>query len=116
MSYEELRGYIRLLETRTNLIDWSAIRADQISASSAGRKMGLQIADAVASGFFKAVEPSSYGHTEDRYARMLKPVVYRRGALFRGYGLKFWPREIETRVSNENSLSWVREFYGPKEK
>ena len=85
------------------------IRHDQIYTYSAGQRMGLQIADAVASGFFKAVEPTQYGHTEERYARMLKPVLYRKEETYEGYGLKFWPREIR------NRLSWFREVFEEEE-
>jgi Protein of unknown function (DUF3800) len=86
----------------------------QIHVYSAGRRMGLQIADAVASGFFKAVEPSPYGHTEDRYARMLRPVVYRKEENFRGHGLNFWPWPAESLLEKEQ-FGWVRETFGKEE-
>ena len=73
--------------------------------------MGLQIADAIASGFFKAVEPSPYGHTEDRYARMLRPIVYHRQRCYQGYGLKFWPREAAATLGGRH-FRWLREIYG----
>jgi hypothetical protein len=113
MSYEELRQYMQLLQERETSIDWSAIRCDQINAFTAGRRMGLQIADAVASGFFKAVEPSQYGHTEDRYARMLRPIVYNRERCFQGYGLKFWPREVAGTFGGPH-FRWLREVYAER--
>lgn len=73
--------------------------------------MGLQIADAVASGFFKAVEPSRLGFTEDRYARMLKPVVFRHKNRYLGYGLKFFPREVDEVIDEEPCLDWVKQHY-----
>jgi Protein of unknown function (DUF3800) len=113
MSYTELGQYLELLKTRVppTSIDWSVIRCDQISAHSAGRRMGLQIADAVASGFFKAVEPTRFGHTEDRYARMLKSIVYHRERCYKGYGLKFWPREVDRSLGTEERFRWFREIY-----
>ncbi len=101
------------LQERETSIDWSAIRCDQINAFTAGRRMGLQIADAVASGFFKAVEPSQYGHTEDRYARMLRPIVYNRERCFQGYGLKFWPREVAGTLGAQH-FRWLREVYAER--
>ncbi len=99
MSYSEMRTYLDLLreqkDTRDVRIDWSTIRTDQITAYSAGRRMGLQIADAVAGSFYYAVEPSQYGYTEDRYVKLLKPIVYHRHGRSLGYGVKFWPREAE---------------------
>jgi Protein of unknown function (DUF3800) len=104
MSYEDLSSFI----VQTDRFQGAPIRCDQIHACSAGQKVGLQIADAVASGFFKAVEPSEYGHTEDRYARMLKPVLYRKGETYRGYGLRFWPVE-------KDRYDWVREICSEEE-
>jgi hypothetical protein len=115
MSYHELREYLRLLEAQTGFFDvrieWSVINTDQIVVFSAGRRMGLQIADAVAGSFFYAVQPSQYGYTEDRHARILKPVVYHQKGRYLGHGLKFWPREAESMVRTEDSLRWVQEDY-----
>jgi hypothetical protein len=113
MSYADLGKYLELLKTRIppTSIDWSAIRCDRITAHSAGKRMGLQIADAVASGFFKAVEPTRFGHTEDRYARMLKGIVYHRERCYKGYGLKFWPREVDGALGTEERFRWFRESY-----
>lgn len=108
MSYEDLRQYFKLLESGPpNTLDWSVIRCDQMQAFTAGRRMGLQIADAIASGFFKAVEPTHYGHTEDRYVRMLKPIVYHNRGRYAGYGVKIWPREAH----GQSALSWLNEHY-----
>jgi hypothetical protein len=115
MSYEELKKYLELLHTRTGFfevrIDWSAIKPDQIEAYPPGRRMGLQIADAVAGSFFYAVQPSQHGFTENRYARILKPVVYHRQGQYQGYGIKFWPREVDEMVKSEERLAWVQEAY-----
>src|SRR3546814_10749936 len=53
--------------------------------------MGLQLADAVASSLYFAVNPNRYGETEDRYASILAPTLYRHRGTVHGYGLKFWP-------------------------
>jgi len=110
MSYENL-----IQSLRTPRFEGTPIRHDQMYACTAGRRMGLQIADAVASGFFKAVEPTEHGYTEDRYARMLGTVLYRRGEACRErHGLKFWPRPLK-RAFAESRLSWVREILEEKE-
>ncbi|HEY0552789.1 MAG TPA: DUF3800 domain-containing protein, partial [Thermoanaerobaculia bacterium] len=56
MNYDDLIESIR-----TAPFEGSSVRHDQIYSYTSGRRMGLQIADAVASGFFKAVEPTEYG-------------------------------------------------------
>lgn len=114
MSYEELREYLEHLRTEFEpqevRIDWSAIRANQVVALSAGRRAGLQVADAVAAAFYCALEPSQYGFTEDRYARMLKPVLYSRKGRYEGYGLKLWPVALE-QLQPESLYSGLREAY-----
>jgi hypothetical protein len=115
MSYDEMRAYFSYLRANTGpldvTIDWEVIDAARIAAYSAGKRMGLQLADAVASSFFYAVEPSQYGYTEDRYARMLKPVVWHRNGRYLGYGLKPWPREIDDIIKGRKSLAWIGEEY-----
>ena len=88
MSYDEMRDYFSCLQARTGLfdirIDWSVIKPEQIEAATSGKYMGLQIADAVASSLFYAVQPSQYGYTEDRYARILLTVTGVAGAWVTG--------------------------------
>jgi len=115
MSYQEMRDYISYLKDHTGVFDvrieWGSINADLITAFSPGKRMGLQIADAVAGSFFYAVEPTAYGYTEDRYARMLKPVVYHHKGRYSGYGIKLWPREVDSLfLQNKNSV-WFRKEY-----
>lgn len=111
MSYTELKNYLSLLQKRSDFsdiqIDWSVIKTAQIKALPHNLRRGLQIADAVASGFWSAVQPSRHGFTEDRYARMLKPVVYHRKGRYLGYGLKFWPHGVEDLIKDTDGKSWV---------
>ena len=114
MKYDELRDYMRLLRERSGeddvRIDWSAIDCDRISALAHPKSMGLQIADAVASGLQRAVEPL-HGFTEDRYARMLRPVAYAYKGRCRNYGLKLWPGCVAGRIGTDPCFAWVREAY-----
>jgi hypothetical protein len=115
MSYAELRRYLDLLREQPGLsaarIEWEVVKTEQLTAYSPGKRMGLQIADAIASSFYYAVQPSQHGFTEDRYVRMLKPVVYHRQGKHLGYGLKFWPREVEPQLEVEERFGWVRSEY-----
>ena len=114
MSYDELKSYFKTLQGQTGLdvrIDWSVIKPEQIATFTAGKRMGLQIADAVASSFFYSVHLTQYGFTEDRYARMLKPVVYHRDGNYAGYGIKFWPRDVNERLASDERFGWFREMY-----
>ncbi len=114
MKYEEFRQYMNRLRHRTESddvqINWNVIKSDQITAS-ATKRMGLQLADAVASGFFFGVQPNQYGFVEDRYVRMLYPLMYKRFGRYAGYGLKFWPRETETLFKTQSHLAWLCDVY-----
>ena len=117
MSYAELGAYLDYLKENSGLFEvgvhWPAIRTDQIFTASPGRLMGLQIADAVAGAFWRAVEKSRHGFTEPRYAVMLKPVVYAHERSQLGYGIKFWPKEAVTEVvqADEERFEWLRQNY-----
>ncbi len=115
MSYDDLRLYLERLKIQVQAldirIDWSIIKTDQITAFPAGRRMGLQIADAVASSFYYSVQPSQYGFVEGRYARMLKQVIYHHHGVFIGYGLKFWPRESDSVWKNDTRYDWLHDEY-----
>jgi len=110
MSYEDLREYLNILKEDTGLfdvrIDWSIIKPhpDHIKACNPGKQRGLLIPDAVAGSFFYAVQKTQYGFTEDRYAKILKPVVYHRQGRYFGYGLKLWPRDIDETLKSDQSL------------
>lgn len=104
MSYEDLRNYLLHLKDKPGTdvrIDWNAIGPQQVRAVNHDELAGLQIADAVASSLFFAVNLTQYSEVEDRYFRMLRPTIYRHpktGEL--GYGLKFWPGSLEELVES----------------
>lgn len=115
MSYEELRNYLLHLKDKPGIdarIDWNAIRPPQVRAVNHDQLAGLQIADAVASSLFFAVNLTQYSEVEGRYFRMLRPTIYRHaktGEL--GYGLKFWPGSLEVLTE---SMTHLASFSLPK--
>jgi hypothetical protein len=123
MSYTAISEYINSLIIKAGLkeagtlvhdirIAAGTMDAGKVLTFSHGDRMGLQVADAVASGFYNALE-ARYGFTEDRYARMLKPILYnyRDRGRYRGYGLKFFPLEAEKLIETDARLKWVVEDY-----
>lgn len=112
MSFQEMKEYLDLLKEQTRLsdvrVDWNVIRTDNFIAYSPGKKMGLQIADAVASSAYYSVRLSQHGYTENRYIRMLKPVIYHHRGQYLGYGLKFWPREANELLQSDEKMEWVK--------
>ena len=115
MSYEDLRNYLLHLKDKPGTdarIDWNAIKPEQVRAVNHDQLAGLQMADAVASSLFFAVNLTQYSEVEDRYFRMLRPTIYRHaksGEL--GYGLKFWPGSLEALAENMTHLA---SFLPPK--
>jgi hypothetical protein len=99
MDYDKLRCYLEHLEDNRVALNYKAaagiVCSDQIETYMHGRRMGLQVADAVASSYFYAVEQSPYGMTEDGYAKLLLPCAYRHQKQLWGYGVKVMPREAE---------------------
>jgi len=115
MSYGDLRNYLSYLQTRTGSfdvqIDWSAIAVNQVRAINHDQSMGLQIADAVASGFFFGVNASRYGHVESRYVELMKDCVYAHRNTHFGYGVKLWPRDAAETMKAQPELGWLGKFF-----
>jgi len=75
MSYKSLSAYLELLRGRAPnddsiTIDWSVIDPVQVRAVAHSQLAGLQVADAVASGHFFALNRNPYGQVEPRYLDM----------------------------------------------
>jgi Protein of unknown function (DUF3800) len=109
MSYDDLRTYLSHLQDKPGndaRIDWTAIQPKQVRAVNHDQLAGLQMADAVASSLFFAVNLTQYSEVEDRYFKMLRQTIYRHpksGEL--GYGLKFWPGSLEAHIESMGHLS-----------
>lgn len=114
MKYDEFRSYMETLKLKSQLndvrVDWDVIKSSQITALSP-KLMGMQIADAIASGFFFGTQLNQYGFVEDRYVRMLKPIVYHHRGRYNGYGIKIWPSEAEELVKTQNHMEWLKSSY-----
>ncbi|MDG2517370.1 DUF3800 domain-containing protein [Lysobacter soli] len=112
MSYEELCEYLDLLKRRSEekdiRIDWSAIDCQKIEILEHRKRMGLQIADAVAAAMWNGVNPNRFGFTEPRYAEMLKPTVYAHKQRPFGYGVKVMPSEIVRSATPHPGTEWLQ--------
>ncbi len=93
MSYDDLRNYLQQLKDAQSdevRIDWNVIDPANVRAVNHDQLAGLQLIDAVASSVFYAVHKNQYGEQEDRYLKLIAPIVYRREGKLDGYGMKFW--------------------------
>lgn len=111
MSYEDLRSYLSFLKTKSDpmnvRINWTVIDPMNVRAVNHDQLAGLQAADAVASSFYYAVTVNRYGEAEDKYARLLMPTVYRHKGVRLGYGVKFWPEDVEKLKPANPHLAWL---------
>ncbi len=102
MSYEEIREYLRLLLSQSETypqkvqIDPTVIDPNRIRAVEHSKLAGLQVADAVASGFHFALKVNRYGETETSYLPHLQKSIYRHKGTATGYGVKLWPEDLAT--------------------
>ena len=102
MSYDEIRDYLRLLlkqakdDPQKVQIDGTVIAPERIRSVEHSKLAGLQVADAVASGFHFAVKVNRYGETEAGYLPHLKKTIYRHKGVAIGYGVKVWPEDFAT--------------------
>jgi hypothetical protein len=115
MSYDDLRNYLRLLKAQSAAsqdvrIDWAVIDPDAVSAVNHEKLAGLQIADAVASGVYCAVNLSQYGEVEPRYLDMMRPLIYQHDSgNCLGYGLKLWPVDLGSLLPQLPHLECLQE-------
>lgn len=115
MSYDALRTYLQHLreiqEAQDIRVDWSVVLPEQVKAVNHDQLAGLQIANAVASGFYFAVNRNPYGDVEDRYVRLMMPTFYRHRSVLEGYGVKLWPDDL---ASLSKSLPYLTIFQSLK--
>jgi hypothetical protein len=91
MSYDDLRTYLHQLKDDTSVrIEWNIVEPDLVRAINHDQLAGLQLADAVATSMFYAVHKNQYSEVEERYLKLIAPIIYRHEGKVEGYGLKFW--------------------------
>ena len=99
----------RDLEMRNHSIHWPSLNMEGAEILPNKKLRCLQLADGVASGVAKAIERSKYGHTEHRYAKILKPITLQTNGSYLGYGLKFFPR-LSPDIRTRKELQWLSRF------
>lgn len=112
MSYQELVTYLAKLKRKTHesdiRIEWSAVDCENVEIYEHKKRMGLQLADAVASAMWCGVNPNGFGFTEPRYAEMLRPTVYAHKGTRFGYGVKVMPSEVIRGENPHPGTEWLQ--------
>jgi len=104
LKTEEIKNYLKNLQENSEKYKYRGsknVDIDNIQLLSPGRAAGLQIADAVASSYFFAVQKNAYAMEEISYVQEIINLSYRstNGKLF-SYGIKVYPKKAESLLSN----------------
>jgi hypothetical protein len=114
MSYEAIRNYLTVLKLQPPekkvTIEWSVIDAEKVTAVAHEKMAGLQAADAVASSVYAAVNLNRFNQTETAYASLLRPIFYRYKGRLWGYGIKWWPCNLEKMQSANPHLKELADW------
>ena len=114
MSYKDLRDYLAFLRdgppAATCHIEWGAIDPEMVRAINHDQMAGLQIADAVASGIYFALNLNPYGMAEPRYLELMHTRIYRHRGRAQGYGVKFWP-DFDQQKKTLDHLAAIERFF-----
>ena len=126
LSYSQMNAYFRWISYQGNntflkfgKIEWSTISYDLLHVYPHYERAGLQLADIVASSFFKAMDIYNTGGCDPQFAKLLKPRIARfrdrLNAPASGYGVKIMPWSLplaNVRPEQEE----IFKFYGyPKQ-
>lgn len=125
LSYSQMNAYFRWISYQGNntflkfgKIHWDTISSELLKVYPHYERAGLQLADIVASAYFKAADKYNTGSCDPRFAKSLKP----RMAKYRdlpsqnpaGYGVKLMPSLNGAKLLSEQQE--VFKYYGyPKQ-
>lgn len=104
-SYAEMKDYLDKLKAEPGTQIYGAVLGDPTPKTKQDRK-NLQIADAMLGACFAALEPNSYGMTDQSYLPYIKDRFYRRNGNLLSYGFKLLPHDTADRIANEHE--WFR--------
>jgi len=127
LSYSQMSAYyewLRMKGPTKNLflpwgnLKWSVMDGTLLKVYPHEDRAGLQLADCVASAFFKAADKFSTGSCDPRFAAALKPRMARfrdrPAGLISGYGVKLMPNFKEAKLLSEQEQIF-REYGYPKQ-
>lgn len=110
ISYTNLEKYIESV----CISEESRIASDvlgRIVPQQIHQKKLLQVADAVASSAYEALNPDQYGNTDPNYFINLIPLLYRRNDNLLSYGLKLLPGAGVDHDVYRKQYPWIVEYY-----
>jgi len=107
MSYPDFENYMHLLRAtgEGSSVHWPIIDIPAIEAKDHSTDAGLQLADCGASATAHAFEHDRYGNVESQYLHAIRELMYKRGANFLSYGMKFHPSQNDLTLDAQQTVS-----------
>jgi len=123
LSYSQMSAYyewLRMKGPTKNLflplgnLKWDVMHSQLLKVYPHTERAGLQLADCVASSFFKAADNAQTSGCDSQFAKALQPRMCRhnnkRSGRVSGYGVKLMPNYREAQLSEDQSE--IFQFYG----
>jgi Protein of unknown function (DUF3800) len=107
LSYELLAEYFKTLQKQQTQVSWGHLDVERLKVRGHAESIWLRSADAIASGVAQGLELSRHGFCEDKYARLLRPIVYSVGLNYRSYGMKVFPQRPPIENERDNRYEWL---------
>ena len=122
LRYSQMAAYYEWMKLKKHnpflpwgRIYWEVMHSDLLKVYPHWNREGLQLADVVASAFFKACDKHDTGGCDPTFAKLLKPRMARepdkaRGGQFSGFGVKLMPSMRKAKLDQDQSE--IFKFYG----
>lgn len=107
-SYTELNSYINDMTRKSGVQIRPGVFKSWKNVGKSQSK-NLQLADAVTTSLFKALERNQFNLTEHSYIEMLKPFIYNKNGNYHAYGLKFFPDALN-KENLQKEFKWMQMF------
>ncbi len=104
-SYHEMKTYLDQIKAEPGSQIYGAVLGDPEPRGKQERK-NLQIADAMLGACFTALEPNTYGMTDQSYLPYIRERFYRRNGNLLSYGFKLLPHDAADDIIDRND--WIR--------
>ena len=122
IKYSQMSAYYEWMKVKQfrpflpwGKIFWDVLDQNQLKVFPHQEREGLQLADVVASAFFKACDKYDTGSCDPSYAKLLKPRMARmpdtkRGGKIAGFGVKLMPSLRKANLDRDQEA--IFRFYG----
>ncbi|MFT4091192.1 MAG: DUF3800 domain-containing protein [Asticcacaulis sp.] len=126
LSYSQMDAYFRWISyqgkntfLKFGNVNWEAIDPGLLKVYPHYERAGLQLADIVASSFYKAVDIYNTGSCDAQFAKLLDPRMARyrdqRSSLPSGYGVKLMPWSLPAAKLHSDQEAIFRHYGYPKQ-